>query len=108
MSIGKGTRENQQAIWLLEAAIRHLEKGEPAGAAWRVADAGDWIARSIKAKGNKFAIGVHGPTGLGNQIINIPSPFNENDAEEMTAEEEAALDEAALDFVGQSLEADEG
>ena len=77
--MSKQSAECVYAISLLQDAIRHLERGDAAAAGWRVADAGELVAKAVNAKGDTRVQGVHGPTGLGNQIINIFNRLRQED-----------------------------
>lgn len=59
------------AIALLEEAKRYAENGSVGGAAWRVADAAEWLRTAAKQEGDKQYGGIHYATGRGNVLSNI-------------------------------------
>ena len=59
---------NGYAIELLKTAIKMIERGEPEGAGWRIADAAGYLRQDFDKSG-KHVMGLHSPTGLGNQVV---------------------------------------
>ncbi len=59
------------AIALLEEAKRYAENGSVGGAAWRVADAAEWIRTAATQEGGRRYGGIHHATGRGNVFSNI-------------------------------------
>jgi hypothetical protein len=59
------------AIALLEEAKHYAKNGSVGGAAWRVADAGEWLRVAATQEGGRRYGGIHYPTGRGNVFSNI-------------------------------------
>ena len=55
------------ALFLLREAVRYAEQGSVGGAAWRVADAAEWLRAAADKQGIEVQ-GLHFQTGRGNLL----------------------------------------
>lgn len=61
--------KNDMAQMLIKDALKHIERGEAEGAAWRLADAMGYLREITDEAGRTSVCGLHYATGLGNQHL---------------------------------------
>jgi hypothetical protein len=59
------------ALYLLREAVRYAEQGSIGGAAWRLADASEWLCKAADKQGIEVQ-GLHFETGRGNLLTQRP------------------------------------
>jgi hypothetical protein len=57
--------DHLQIAVLLKEALSRMQEGSPQNAAWRIADAGLLLRRSLEDSGHENLIGLDRPTGRG-------------------------------------------